>query len=95
MDPHDPEHLILGPADYVDSNGRIEESHDGGQSWFRASNGLKVPWRRGMVERFFQADDELFAVLSNGQLLRAPLSTIEWQRILPNISDVNAVTTVV
>jgi len=95
VDPLDPEHLILGPADYVDSNGRIEESHDGGQNWFQASNGLKVPWRRGMVERFFQADDELFAVLSNGQLLSATLSTLEWHRILPDITDVNAITTII
>jgi photosystem II stability/assembly factor-like uncharacterized protein len=95
VDPGDPDHFILGPADYVDSNGRIEESHDGGQNWSPASNGLKVPWRRGMVERFFQADNELFAVLSNGQLLSAPLSTLEWHRILPNISDVNAITKMV
>jgi hypothetical protein len=92
VDSHDPDHIILGPADYVDSNGRIEESRDGGQSWSLASNGLKVPWRRGMVERFFQMKDELFAVLSNGQLLSAVLSTLEWHRILPNISDVNAIT---
>jgi hypothetical protein len=92
VDPHDAEHLILGPADYVDSNGRIEESHDGGKTWSLASNGLKVPWRRGMVERFFQADNELFAVLSNGQLLSAPLSTLEWHRILPEITDINAIT---
>jgi photosystem II stability/assembly factor-like uncharacterized protein len=92
VNPHDPEHLILGPADYVDSNGRIEESHDGGLSWSLASNGLKVPWRRGMVERFFQADAELIAVLSNGQLLSAPLSTLEWRRILPEITDVNVIT---
>lgn len=95
VDPLDGEHIILGPADYVDSNGRIEESHDGGQSWSPASNGLKVPWRRGMVERFFQADDELFAVLSNGQLLSTSLSTLEWHRILPDINNVNAITTMV
>ena len=95
VDPLDAEHIILGPADYVDSNGRIEESQDGGQSWSLASNGLKVPWRRGMVERFFQADDELFAVLSTGQLLRSPLSTLEWHRILPEIANVNASTTMV
>lgn len=95
MDSLDGEHIILGPADYVDSNGRIEESHDGGQSWSPASNGLKVPWRRGMVERFFQADDELFAVLSNGQLLSTSLSTLEWHRILPDINNVNAITTMV
>jgi photosystem II stability/assembly factor-like uncharacterized protein len=93
VDPNDPDHFILGPADHVDSNGRIEESRDGGQTWSPASSGLNVPWRRGMVERFFQADDELFAVLSNGQCISAPLSTLEWHRILPSISDVNAITT--
>jgi photosystem II stability/assembly factor-like uncharacterized protein len=92
VDRFDSEHLILGPADGVDRNGRIEESHDGGQTWSLASNGLKVPWRRGMVERFFQAGDELFAVLSNGQLHSASLPALEWQRILPDRSDVNAVT---
>jgi photosystem II stability/assembly factor-like uncharacterized protein len=95
VDPHDPDHIILGPADYVDSNGRIEESRNGGQSWSLASNGLKVPWRRGMVERFFQAGDDLFAILSNGQLFSASLATLEWQRILPNINDVNAITMMV
>jgi photosystem II stability/assembly factor-like uncharacterized protein len=95
VDPRNSEHIILGPADYVDSDGRIEESRDGGQSWSPASGGLKVPWRRGMVERFFQADGDLFAVLSNGQLLEASLSALEWQRILPGISDVNAITTMI
>jgi len=92
VDPLDSEHMILGPADHVDSNGRIEESRDGGKSWTLASNGLQVPWRRGMVERFFQADNELFAVLSNGQLLHASLSNLEWHPILPDITDVNAIT---
>jgi len=92
VDSNDPNHIILGPADYVDSDGRIEESRDGGEHWSLASNGLKVPWRRGMVERFFQAGDELFAVLSNGQLLSAPFSTLEWKRVLPNINGINAIT---
>jgi photosystem II stability/assembly factor-like uncharacterized protein len=90
VDPQNPDHMILGPADGVDRNGRIEESQDGGATWSLASSGLQVPWRRGMVERFFQAGEELFAVLSNGQLLRAPLSTLEWKRILPDIPGVNA-----
>jgi photosystem II stability/assembly factor-like uncharacterized protein len=93
VDPHEPDHMILGPADYVDSNGRIEESQDGGQTWSPASSGLKVPWRRGMVERFFQMEDELFAVLSNGQLITTSISILEWNRILPDISNVNAITT--
>jgi len=93
IDPLDSDHLILSPADGVDRNGRIEASHDGGQSWSLASNGLQVPWRRGMVERFLQADDELIAVLSIGELLTAPLSTLEWCRILSEIESVNAVAT--
>src|SRR5215208_2851958 len=95
VDPQDSDHLILGPADGVDRNGRIEESRDGGENWSLASNGLKVPWRHGMVERFFLAGDELFAILSNGQLLSAPLSNLEWQRVLPNIPGINAITTMV
>jgi len=93
VDPNDSEHLILSPADGVDRNGRIEESKDGGESWSLASSGLQVPWRRGMVERFFQANDELFAVLSNGQLLSASLSALEWKHVLPDIDNVNEVTT--
>jgi hypothetical protein len=92
VDPQNPDHIILGPADGVDRNGRIEETQDGGETWSMASNGLQVPWRRGMVERFFQTGDELFAVLSNGQLLGAQLSTLEWKRILPDIHNVNAIT---
>ena len=95
VDPQDSEHIILGPADHVDSNGRIEESRDGGKSWSPASKGLSVPWRRGMVERFFQGDDNLFAVLSNGQLLNTSLNALEWQHTLPNMSHVNAITTMV
>jgi photosystem II stability/assembly factor-like uncharacterized protein len=92
VDPQNPDHMILGPADGVDRNGRIEESRDGGETWSMASNGLQVPWRRGMVERFFQADNELFAVLSNGQVLSTSLSALGWDRILPNITSVNAIT---
>ena len=92
VDPEDSDHLILGPADGVDRNGRIEESKDGGETWSMASSGLQVPWRRGMVERFFQAGEELFAVLSTGEVYAASLSELEWKRILPHLSDVNAVT---
>src|SRR5919108_2254845 len=87
VDPQNPDHMILAPADGVDRNGRIEESQNGGETWSMASNGLQVPWRRGMVERFFQAGEELFAVLSNGQLLSASLSTLEWKRGLPDITN--------
>ena len=92
LDPADPGHLILGPADSVDRNGRIEETRDGGRAWRPASTGLDAPWRRHMVERFVQVGDDLIAVLSNGELFAAPLATLEWQPLLPDIKGVNAVT---
>src|SRR5574341_491488 len=91
LDPADPDHLILGAADGVDSRGRIEKTRDGGRTWQPASTGLKVPWRRHMVERFTQVGGELLAVLSNGELLAAPLATLAWRRILPDVKDVAAV----
>lgn len=95
VDPDDPQHIILGPADGVDRDGRIEATNDGGQTWVIASAGLQVPWRRGMVERFAQVGDELLAVLSNGELLAAPLSALEWRRVLPDITGITAVFEVV
>lgn len=91
VDVLDSQHMILSPADGVDRNGRIEESRDGGLTWALASNGLKVPWRRGMVERFVQVGGELMAVLADGQLLSAPLAALEWRRILPEVPGVTAV----
>ncbi len=90
-DPADPDHLILGPADDVDANGRIEQSRDGGLNWEAASMGLKVPWRRHMVERFIQAGEGLLAVLSNGQVLFAELATLDWRPILEEVPDVRAI----
>ena len=72
-------------------NGRIEETHDGGQTWTPASTGLKVPWRRHMVERFVALDGELLAMLSNGQLLSASFPALAWRQILPEIKDAQCV----
>jgi hypothetical protein len=90
VDPKRPKHMVLSPADGVDRDGRIELTRDGGVTWLMASDGLDVPWARGMVERFFQVGDELLAILSNGQLLAAPLETLGWRRILPEVSGVTA-----
>ena len=71
VDPADAEHIVLGPADTVrlnQKNGRIEETRDGGQTWQRASEGLDLPWRDRLVERFTPLDDQLFAVTSDGRL---------------------------
>jgi photosystem II stability/assembly factor-like uncharacterized protein len=90
-DPLRPGHVILGPADGVDRNGRIEESLDGGQSWQPVMAGLETHWPHHMVERFVQGGDDLVAVLSNGQLIAAPLATLAWQSLLPAEQDVTAV----
>jgi len=95
LDPHDANHLILGPADHVDANGRIEASHDGGKSWQKAAQGLTVPWRHHMVERFVNVDEELVAVLSNGTLIATSLAKLDWNVILPNVKDANAVTSMI
>ena len=91
-DPDDPGHLVLGPADGVDRNGRIERTRDGGKTWQLASAGLEVPWKRSMVERFLEVERELLAVLSNGQLLSAPLESLSWHPILPEIRGIAAAT---
>ena len=92
IDPHNADHLILGPADNVERNGRIEETIDGGKSWHSASHGLRVPWRHHMVERFVYAADELWAVLSDGELLVAPLKSLQWRQVLSDVKNINAVT---
>lgn len=90
--PDNADHLIFGPADHVDRQGRIEESVDGGQTWRPAFAGLGAPWAEHMVERFLQAGERLLAVLSNGHLLVTSLEVISWRRILPEVEGVNAVT---
>jgi photosystem II stability/assembly factor-like uncharacterized protein len=94
LDPHDADHMILGPADGVDANGRIEETRDGGKTWHPASKGLHVPWHHHMVERFEQIENELFAVLSNGELITAPL-TLEWQPVWSAVKGIHAIAAMV
>jgi len=44
-----------------------------------------------MVERFVQANDELFAVLSNGELWSRKLSGPKWDRVLPEIAQIKVI----
>jgi photosystem II stability/assembly factor-like uncharacterized protein len=83
VDPAEAGHMLLGPADSVDRNGRIEQTRDAGLTWQEASPGLTVPWPRHMVNRFLATGFELLAVLSNGELLASPPGTLAWQRLLP------------
>jgi photosystem II stability/assembly factor-like uncharacterized protein len=91
LDPDNPEHMILGPAGSVDRDGRIEATWDGGRTWQDASAGLATPWQNHMVERFVQVDDQLFAVLSNGELIASPLSQISWSPVLSGSTGVNTI----
>ncbi len=90
VDLQDARHIIAGPADGVSRNGRIEETIDDGQSWQPASVGMNGPWPRHMVERFYHHDKNLFAILSNGELWTRPSGQTAWQRILPEVSGIQA-----
>ncbi|MEW6441074.1 MAG: sialidase family protein [bacterium] len=90
LDPADPDHLILGPADGVAVGGRIEQTHDGGRTWRAATGGLDAPWSRQMVERFVRAGDQLLALVTGGRLLAAPVSTLSWRQILDRIEGIAA-----
>jgi hypothetical protein len=81
--------MVLGPAeDPGGTNGRIEETRDGGQTWHL----LTGQWRHNMVERFTQIGQSLFAVMANGEVLNTGLATLAWQQILPDVAQVNCVT---
>ncbi len=94
VDPQRPAHLILGPADSVDRNGRLEESINGGQTWEQMDTDKPPRWPDHMVERFLQVDDELLAVLSNGELLAASLDDLAWRTVLSAVQDAKAVAAV-
>ncbi|TAH53969.1 MAG: exo-alpha-sialidase [Chloroflexota bacterium] len=90
VNPNNADHFILAPADGVDRNGRIEESRDGGATWTNASDGLAAPWKNHMVERFKQVGDELFAVLSNGEIFGARVEEWKWKRAFAEIKNAHA-----
>ena len=94
LDANDSQHFIFSPADSVDRGGRIEETHNGGENWQDANQGLETPWPNTMVERFAQFGEMLYAVLSDGRLLATPLADRQWQPVLAEqAGHTNAVTT--
>jgi hypothetical protein len=89
-DPADPRHMIFGPADGVDRNGRLEETSDGGTTWQRVNEGTGAPWPQHMAERLYQWNDALFSVLSNGELLVSSTSLISWRTVPVSVDRANA-----
>lgn len=70
-------------------------SGNGGENWQEAVTGLDTPWPNHMVERFTQVGEEVFAVLSNGEVFATRSDIIAWKPVLPELEGVNAVTTMV
>ena len=87
VNPNNSQEMVLGPAENASGqNGRIEHTTDGGQSWQQ----LTQPQPRNMVERFTQVEEELFAIMSNGELWHSPLAEQNWRSILPQAVKINA-----
>lgn len=92
LDPHDPDHLIFGPATRQEWRGTLVETSDGGATWREIAEGLDAPWEPGtLVERFTQVGETLLALLSDGTLFSAPLATLAWQPLLPEVAAIQAV----
>src|SRR4051794_11509174 len=78
-----PGELIGGPAPRVGRSGRIVVSGDGGDSWEPAADGIETPMP-DMVELFAESPDGLvWAICSQGRLLRAEPGDWTWRSPLP------------
>ncbi|MBN1992034.1 MAG: hypothetical protein JW953_04975 [Anaerolineae bacterium] len=47
-----------------------------------------------MVERFSRINQQLFAVLSNGQVINTPATTLAWRYSFNNVENINAIAAV-
>jgi photosystem II stability/assembly factor-like uncharacterized protein len=75
--------LLAGPARQVGRRGRIVVSDDGGDTWRPAGAGVEVPMP-DMVELFLAAPDgSVWAMCSQGRLLRAEPDEWTWRSVLP------------
>jgi photosystem II stability/assembly factor-like uncharacterized protein len=81
--PARPDLLLAGPAAKVGRGGRIVVSSDGGDTWDPAGAGVDVPMP-DMVELFVAAPgDEVWAICSQGRLLRTTPGQWSWSSALP------------
>jgi len=49
---------------------------------------LEEKWQDVMVERFISADEEIYAVLSDGKVLTAEVGDFKWQYLMPDLPSV-------
>ena len=85
--PGRPDLLLAGPAPQVGRGGRIVVSADEGDSWQPAGAGIEIPMP-DMVELFVAApDDSVWAICSQGRLLRAEPGEWSWASVVPSGSD--------
>ena len=82
--PARPDLLLAAPARRVGRSGRIVVSADGGDTWEPASDGVETPMP-DMVERFVAGPDgDVWALCSQGRLLRATPGEWRWASLLPD-----------
>lgn len=89
--PFTPEVVLAGPARHVGREGRILASEDGGDTWTLAARGLEVPMLN-MVESFTmhpEFPNDVFAVTSQGQLLRSRADHIRWRPLIDRLPFVH------
>ena len=70
----------------VGEGGSILSSIDGGQTWALAQEGMHFPLP-DMVELFAiePGGNSIYAILSDGGLLRSALDPIRWAHVVPEI----------
>src|SRR6185503_14949983 len=79
-----PDLLVAGPAPRVGAAGRIVVSADGGDTWQPAGDGIDVPMP-DMVELFVPSPEgDVWAICSQGRLLRAEPGSWRWRSALPD-----------
>ena len=87
--PSMPDLVLAGPATAVGGPGRIEVSHDAGDSWSPAGDGVDMPME-DMIELFEPAPDgSIWAMRSGGGLIRAEPGEWRWHSVLPAGVDIS------
>lgn len=87
--PQEPELVLACPAERVGHGGRVLVSHDGGMRWQEAAGGLETPMA-DMVEAFMPFPAGVFAVRSNGEVLKSSLTKLSWRPVAPEVTSARA-----